>query len=79
MKKSPLTSSDDLECVVSFNCRVETGEKIKVVLLGVKDGKHFDFFDATDATPIDEMNILQIKAKHMKQDYYRAVNKRKGR
>jgi hypothetical protein len=61
-----------IECVVSFNCRVEGQDPIKVVLLGVtKEGKYFDAFDATDVVPKDELAVLRIKARHQKENFYR--------
>jgi hypothetical protein len=63
---------EDLETVVSFNCRIETGEKIRVVLLAVDaQGKHFDFVDGTKAIPLDELQRVAIKARHHSEGHYR--------
>jgi hypothetical protein len=79
MKTSHNTDPRSYEAVVSFNCRVETGEKIRVVLLGVdKNNRHYDFFDATDAVPLDEKQILEIKATQNKRDYYQTLRRRIG-
>ena len=80
MKSRSISSNpDEIETVVSFNCRVETGQKIKVVLLGVNEkNQHYDFFDATEAVPLDEKHILEIKARHHVQGHYRKLLKGKG-
>ena len=79
--KNLSTSSDPspIETVVSFNCRIETGEKVKVILLGVDEkGRHYDFADGTAAIPLDELHRVMIKAKQHDQAHYRKVLKGKG-